>query len=164
MAVVHPDILDERRAKGLLAFSVGTFALSCALPCFVWLTGSKPWFGWEALFFGGFGIFAGQFGWFANPLLLLAWVVTAGSRGRLARAIAVLPLAVSLHTFAMPAQEFWADEAGATRMRLEALDIGAWWWFTALALVALAAWTKPLRRPPGITPPLLNRPNTSDLL
>ncbi|WP_088892124.1 hypothetical protein [Leptolyngbya ohadii] len=124
--------------------SLFLYALSLASPAFRFVktfstsaagAGTPDiWNGLTVLLLGWLGFFFLQFGWAANPwyLLSLCWFWTDRWRG--AAVMSGIALVFAANTLLLFRQTLPADEAGVGKLNLERLEVGFFFWISALLI------------------------------
>ena len=103
--------------------------------------------GFHILLMGPLGVFLGMFAWFANPLMLLALLLSTFRKRRTSMAIAVAAIALGLQAYAFRAVPF--SEASMDPSNLNHVDhLGYGFYLWMAALVAFAASCFATRRSP----------------
>ena len=86
-----------------------------------------------------FAMLEGQFAWLANPLWLVAILLLAVQRNRVALLASVLAILVAQHTWAVVGTEINGDEGGVRKYLVTSLGLGFWLWVFSFAVIAALA-------------------------
>ena len=124
--------LSRLWSLGLVAVSAFFLMIACVLPAIVFVEpGQETWFGWSALLIGAFGIFIGQIGWFANPILVVAWLVSLFRWWIASAVIATIGLIVSMTSLLIIGARIPMDEGGVRHATVSFLHVGFYVWLLA---------------------------------
>jgi hypothetical protein len=105
--------------------------------------------GYVVLATGFLGVFVGVFAWFANPLMLLAVLLSLSRRRVVAMVLAVAAVALGLQAYALDAVPF--NEASMEPDNLNYVDrlgYGFYLWMASLVILAAYCCWKPEPRAP----------------
>jgi hypothetical protein len=119
--------------RGGAALAVGLWGLSLALPA-VAITGGPVLRGADLLLRGWEPLDSGVYAWLANPLFLIAAGLCVGGARRIARAAALLALALAATTFRAAA----ALERAGTVVPDFTFASGLYVWLAAIVVLLLA--------------------------
>jgi hypothetical protein len=126
----------------VIVASLLLYALACATPCLEFQKDGRLWIwnGLDSLGGGWIGLFFSQFAWLANPLWLAGLLLLAWRRWTAAMICALLALLFAANTFLLLHKQLPGDEGGMTRMELQRLLVGFYFWLASFAAAAGGAF------------------------
>jgi hypothetical protein len=118
------------------------FLIACASPALVFITtggSTEVWEGAKVLGLGWMGMLVGQIAWCANPVMVLSLIFLLFRRWLAAAILTLVALAIAANTLLLFSQEIPVDEASTSKLRLEHLGIGFYFWVASMIVVVVGA-------------------------
>jgi hypothetical protein len=104
---------------------------------------AKVDYGYSVLLLGFLGVFVGVFAWFANPLMLLALVLSKFKKDLGARVVSVMAVALGLQSYMLKAVPFNESSMEPSNLNfVDRLGLGFYLWMGALVVLTFHSFLK----------------------
>jgi hypothetical protein len=132
-------LLPQSGVMPLRLISFLLYVISCFSPVLVLGEEGRVVSGFAALATGWAFLLAGVFCWLANPLWMLAWVISWGAENRASGMVfSGSALLLGLSVFLLPGQD--PGRGTLVSLPVTGLDVGAYCWLAALVTQVVACW------------------------